>query len=231
LLKTRNDKTNEDPVHFLFHDLNLKDYSSLLNKYAIYYLQDGMETLVKTLVKHLQSLPNIELIVNQPIKQIRFSENVEILTRSNEKYHVDHLISAIPAFELANLLDTKHHEMLRLRLNQISFVNMIVINLLYEKEDIYPKVAFGYLIPSREQSHLLGVLFDSCIRHTTDKEKRGSQITVMMGGVWFNQLRLGQCTDEQIMHLVTNELKTHMNLHEKPLHYSISRLNKAIPVG
>jgi oxygen-dependent protoporphyrinogen oxidase len=188
-----------------------------------------MEILIKTLVEHLQSLSNVELILNQSIKKIEFQENqIEISTRSNKKYHLDHLISAIPAFELANLID---NQILQSRLNQISFVNMIVINLLYKKEDIFPKEAFGYLIPSREQSHLLGVLFDSCIRHTSDKNKHGSQLTVMMGGVWFDELRLGQCTDEQLMHIVTNELKKQMNLDEKPVVYSIARLNKAIPVG
>jgi protoporphyrinogen oxidase len=52
----------------------------------------------------------------------------------------------------------------------------------------------------------------------------------MMGGVWFDELRLGEFTDEQLMHIVMNELKKQMNLNEKPKHYSISRLNKAIPV-
>ncbi|CAF1304298.1 unnamed protein product [Rotaria sp. Silwood1] len=232
LLKARKEKQNEDSIHFLFNDLNLKDYSTLLNKYPIYYLRDGLETLVQALVKYLQTLPNIELIPNQSIKKIQFLENeqnsIEILTQSNEKYHIDHLISAIPSFELANYFDNKQYEILRTRLNQIPFVNMIVINLLYEKQDIFPQVAFGYLIPSREQSHLLGVLFDSCIRHESDKKKRGSHLTVMMGGAWYDQLRLGQCTDEQLMHIVMNELKKQMNLNEKPLFYSISRLNKAI---
>ncbi|CAF1188071.1 unnamed protein product [Adineta steineri] len=230
MLKTRNNKQKEDPIHNLFNDLNLKDYSSILNKYAIYYLKDGMETLVKTLVDHLKSSSNVELISNQHIQKIKFLENnVEISTRSNEIYSADHLISAMPSFELANLLDDKQHEILRSRLNQISFVNMIVINLLYLKENIFPKEAFGYLIPSREQSNLLGVLFDSCIRHTTDKQKHGSQLTVMMGGAWYDQLRLGQCTDEQLLAIVTKELKKQMNLDEKPLVYSIGRLNKAIP--
>ena len=231
LWKTRNNKQKEDPKHFLFKDLNLNDYSKILNKYAIYYFKDGMEILIKTLVNHLQTSSNVELLLNQSIKKIQFSDNqVEILTRTNEKYQIDHLISALPAFELANLLDDEHYKILRSRLNQISFVNMIVINLLFEKEDIFPKEAFGYLIPSRENSHLLGVLFDSCIRHHTDKHKRGSQLTVMMGGVWFDELKLGQFTDEQLMDIVMNELKTQMNLNEKPKHYSISRMNKAIPV-
>lgn len=234
LIKTRKDKKTEDPIHFLFNDLNLKDYSNLLNKYSIYYLRDGMETLVNTLANHLQSLPNVELKLNQSIKEIQFLENennsIEISTRSNEKYHLDYLISALPAFELANYLDQKRTNILKSRLNKIPFVNMIVINLLYEKEDIFPKVAFGYLIPSRENSHLLGVIFDSCVRHTTEKQKRGSQFTVMLGGAWFDQLRLGECSDEQIMHIVLNELKKQMNLDQKPLVYSLARLNKAIPV-
>jgi protoporphyrinogen oxidase len=187
-----------------------------------------MEILTKTLVDYLQTLPNVELIQNKSINKIQFQENqIEISTQTNEKYHLDYLISAIPAFELSNLID---NQILQTRLNKISFVNMIVINLLYSKQDIFPKEAFGYLIPSREHSHLLGVLYDSCIRHSTDKDKHGSQLTVMMGGAWFDELRLGQCTDEQLMHIVMSELKKQMNLDEKPVVYSIARLNKAIPV-
>lgn len=229
LIKTRHDKQKEDPVHFLFNDLNLKDYESLLNKYAIYYFKDGMEILAKTLVDHLRALPNVELITDQTIQTVRFGENgAEISTRTNENYQLDHIISALPAFELAKLID---HDLLRGRLNRIPFVNMIVINLLYQREDIFPKEAFGYLIPSREHSHLLGVLFDSCIRHPTDKDKRGSQLTVMMGGAWFDELRLGQCTDEQLMHLVRSELNKQMKFDEQPIAYSINRSNQAIPVS
>lgn len=227
-LKTRKNKQKEDPIHFLFKDLNLNDYSSLLDKYSIYYLKDGMEILSKTLVEYLQTLPNVELIRNEIIDKIDFHEQVQVSTRSKRKYQFDHLISALPAYELAKFVD---QDILRARLNRIPFVNMIVINLLYQREDIFPKEAFGYLIPSRENSHLLGVLFDSCIRHPTDKNKRGSQLTVMMGGVWFDELRLGQCTDEQLMEIVRNELKKQMKLDEKPLVYSIHRLNQAIPVN
>ena len=230
LIKSRNDKKKDDSVHYLFNDLNLKDYAALLNKYAIYYLKDGMEILPKTLVEHLRTLPNVELIPNQTIQKIQFQENqIEISTRTNEKYHLDHLISALPAYELAKFIDS--NDILQSRLNQIPFVNMIIINLLFQREDIFPKEAFGYLIPTREHSHLLGVLFDSCIRIATDRTKRGSQLTVMMGGAWYDEFRLGQCTDEQLMQIAMKELKQQMNLDEKPAVYSIARLNKAIPVG
>ena len=52
----------------------------------------------------------------------------------------------------------------------------------------------------------------------------------MLGGAWYDQLRLGQFTDEQLLQIVSNELKKHMNLDEQPAVYSINRMNKAIPV-
>ena len=232
LLKTRKDKLTEEPKHRLFPDLDLKEHAKILDKYAIYYFRSGMEVLVQRLIKALATFPNVELMLNQSIEQIQFQEkSVELLTRSKKTHHLDHLVSAVPAFDFANLLDDRKHSVLKSRLKRITFVNMIVINLLYGREDIYPKEAFGYLIPSRAQSHLLGVLFDSCVRHRTDGKKRGSQLTVMMGGEWFDELRLGQCTDEQLMHRVRSELKKQMNLDEEPVHYCISRMNGAIPVG
>ena len=72
LWQTRNNKQQDDSIHFLFNDLNLNDYSTILNQYSIYYLHDGMETLIQTLVKYLQTLSNIELMNNQSIRKIYF---------------------------------------------------------------------------------------------------------------------------------------------------------------
>lgn len=229
LLKTRKKKESK---HDLFQDLNFDEYSSLLNQHSIYYFRDGMEVLVKRLVQVLETFPNVQLIRNQTMQNLRFDDQgVHLKTRSNDEYHLDHLISAVPAFEFAHLLEANRYPILRSRLNQIAFVDMIVINLLYKKEDIYPKEAFGYLIPSREHSRLLGVLFDSCVRQKIDGQKRGSQLTVMMGGRWYDQWRLAECSDEQLMKFVKAELKKQIQLDAEPWHYSISRLQGAIPVG
>jgi protoporphyrinogen/coproporphyrinogen III oxidase len=185
------------------------------------------------LIDKLRSMSNIELLSEQMIERIQFLDDndkpVELTMKCHQVHRFDHLVSAVPAFELASLLD-KQHENLRSQLNQIKFVDMIVLNLLFKKEDIYPQEAFGYLIPSREHSPLLGVLFDSCVRQRVDGKKRGSQLTVMMGGVWHDQWHLDDMTDEQLMNIVRTELKNQINLDETPWHYSISRLNRAIPV-
>ena len=233
-LKTRKNKTNEEKSDRVFQDLNLTDYKDILEKYAIYYFRDGMEVLAERLVKSLSAMTNVELIQNQSIDRIEFTPDQEIpvtlLNQSKKKYTADHLISAVPSFELAKMINNQELSVLQTRLNQISFVDMVVVNLLYEKENIYPTDAFGYLIPSREGSHLLGVLFDTCVRHQIDGKKRGSQLTVMMGGAWYDELRLGEYNDKQLMNIVRKELKKQMNLDEKPAFYSISRLNRAIPV-
>ena len=229
LLKTRKQK---DGKHEFFADLNSNDYSSILDRYSIYYLRDGMEVLVQRLVKVLSTFPNVELRTNQIVRSLQFDDRqVRLTTRSNDELTFDHLISAVPAFELANLLDATRFPVLRSRLNRIGFVNMIVVNLLYDKENIYPQEAFGYLIPTREHSRLLGVLFDSCVRQGVDGKKRGSQLTVMMGGRWYDDWRFDQCTDEQVLQFVKNDLKKHIQLDVEPSHFSISRLRTAIPVG
>ena len=228
LFKTR--KTKE-LKHQFFSDLNFNDYSSILNQHSIYYFRDGMEVLVKRLLDVLHTFPNVQLISNERIKDLQFKdEQIHLMNQSNEEYHLDHLISAVPSFELAHLISSQQHSRLRSRLNQIAFVNMIVMNLLYEKKDIYPQQAFGYLIPSREHCRILGVLFDSCVRQKIDRNKRGSQLTVMMGGKWYDQWKLGQFTDEQLMELVKKELKKQINLEGEPWKYSLSRLHGAIPV-
>jgi protoporphyrinogen/coproporphyrinogen III oxidase len=234
LWSTRNEKSRQDPQHPLFSDLNLNNYGTLLKEQSIYYLRDGMETLVSALVQALQKETHVQLLLNQSIDRLDFlsepSGSVRLSMKNKETYRFDHLISAIPATELGALLDRQQHATLCLRLNQIECVPMIVVNLLYAKENIYPSEAFGYLIPTREESPLLGVLFDTCVRQEIDGQKQGSQLTVMMGGAWYNYWKLGRMNDEQVMQLVQTQLKKQMGLDAPPRHYRISRLDKAIPV-
>ncbi|CAF3985098.1 unnamed protein product [Rotaria magnacalcarata] len=153
-------------------------------------------------------------VQDETIKSFIYRRFGHVLAEDIVEYLLDPLFKGIYAGNVANLSARS------------------VLKKIFNLEQRYGSIlhaAFGYLIPSRENSHLLGVLFDSCVRHQTDKQKRGSQLTVMMGGAWFDQLRLGQCSDEQLMHIVMAELKKQMNLDQKPLVYSIGRLNKAIP--
>ncbi|CAF0780922.1 unnamed protein product [Didymodactylos carnosus] len=222
-------KIIDDKEQSIFDDLQHSNYKDLINKYSIYYFKDGMEILVQTLIKYLRSLPNIQLYENEAIEKIEFCQNstVKLKTKLNRLINVDHLISALPSYELASIINNNNN--LKTVLNRIPFVPMIVVNLLYSNKNIFPQSAFGYLIPSKEESYLLGVLFDSCVREQTDKEKMGSQLTVMMGGAWYDKLKLNRYSDEQLLKTIQNELKKHINLDEKPIHYQISRLNNAIP--
>ena len=61
--------------------------------------------------------------------------------------------------DLANMLSDDLQK-LKTLLNKIECVNMVIVNLFYE-QDVLPVQGFGYLIPSKEKSPILGCIFDS----------------------------------------------------------------------
>ncbi|XP_009999673.1 PREDICTED: protoporphyrinogen oxidase, partial [Chaetura pelagica] len=98
----------------------------------------------------------------------------------------DHVISAIPAAALAEALQTEAEPLAR-ELRHIPAVSVAVVNLQYEGVTL-PVTGFGHLVPSSEDSALLGIVYDSVAFPQHDGSSTTSvRLTVMLGGAWFQQ--------------------------------------------
>ena len=83
-----------------------------------------------------------------------------MVTSPKHQIRVDHVISGLPAHELAMVLP-KAWEPLANDLANIQAVTVAVVNLEYEG-NVVPVDGFGFLVPSSDSIQVLGIIFDSC---------------------------------------------------------------------
>ncbi|NXA43114.1 PPOX oxidase, partial [Eudromia elegans] len=78
-------------------------------------------------------------------------------------------------------------EPLARELRSIPAVTVAVVNLQYEGVEL-PVTGFGHLVPSGEDSSVLGIVYDSVAFPEHDGAGAASvRLTVMLGGAWFTQ--------------------------------------------
>lgn len=139
---------------------------SVEEKWAVFSFHNGIETLATgisdSIRKNHRSIAN--LMSNTKVTSILFERDqikvdVETFNKS-QRLCVDHVFSAVPAFKLGHLLNESKLQKL---LFSIPTVHMAVVCLQFNGEIIPKDFGFGFLVPSIENSPILGVTFDSCI--------------------------------------------------------------------
>ena len=148
-----------------------KQYSKDITSKALFSFKDGLQTIVEALKEHLQA--HIEYDVK--LDQIDFSEQVEIVINGESRF-VDELISTIPAHKLSVYVKSD----LSALLNSIHYSPVAVLNLKLLKSEL-DFDGFGFLVPSKENSVVLGMVANS---NTFPQHAKGNWMvnTVMMGG-------------------------------------------------
>ncbi|CAH0551814.1 unnamed protein product [Brassicogethes aeneus] len=194
-------------------------------KWSVYSLNGGLETLTKTLSDKIRQHKTLELKMNSQCKEIKFGNPSASITLDNGSIqNHEHVISSIPSYQLSNLIKNSHPELSSL-LNNIKYVSVCVINLMFD-ENIIKKDGFGFLVPPKEKIPILGVIFDSCcFPNKTNK----NVVTVMMGGKWFEEYFSHEMTEEELLTVATKYLKLTMNVKKDPVAYKVNLLKDCIP--
>jgi len=152
-----------------------KQYSKGVTSKALISFKDGLQTIVEALKEHLQD--HIEYDVK--LDRIDFSDQVEIVVNGESQF-VDELISTIPAHKLSVYVKSD----LSTILNSIHYSPVAVLNLKLLKSEL-DFDGFGFLVPSKENSVVLGMVANSNTfpEHAAD----GCIVnTVMMGGARYS---------------------------------------------
>ncbi|KAF5307349.1 hypothetical protein FQR65_LT07066 [Abscondita terminalis] len=191
-------------------------------KWSVFFFKDGLESLPKQLeMKNKQEKVKIEL--NKKCTSIELnSDNVTLQIDGRDKLEASHLISSISAKKLSTLISG--HSQLKELLSSIPFVTVCVINLHY-KSELIKNEGFGFLVPPKENLPILGVIFDSCCFPC----QGCTNLTVMMGGHWFNTYFGENPTKEQLLETALNQLEKIMEIKQKPHSYEINVLKDCIP--
>lgn len=193
-------------------------------RWSIYSMVGGLETLPKTMVQKLTESNSVSLNLNSSCERIKFDVGGPTQVSVNGSINTtDHLISSLPSFRLAQLVDHQHPK-LASELKMIKCVDVAVINLHY-KSDLLEQKGFGLLVPPIENLPILGIIFDSCCF-----EMDGiTVLTVMCGGKWFEKWFGKNPTEAQILDVALDNVRKILKINEKPDQYKVNILKECIP--
>ncbi|OPJ71595.1 protoporphyrinogen oxidase isoform B [Patagioenas fasciata monilis] len=154
-------------------------------RWSQWSLRGGIQSLPEALAAFLRPR-GVELRCHAPLRRLRRHGGRWQLTLDDGTVTADHVISAIPAAALAEALPAEAEPLAR-ELRRIPAVSVAVVNLQYEGVTL-PVTGFGHLVPSSEDTSVLGIVYDSVAFPQHDGTGAASvRLTVMLGGAWFGQ--------------------------------------------
>ncbi|KAH8332841.1 hypothetical protein KR074_011766 [Drosophila pseudoananassae] len=207
----------------LFAQGQPKLYSQALQeKWAMYGLTGGLETLPRAMRKYLGER-DVNVQLSNECKNLTFGNSGVRMTVKDADVPVDHIVCSLPAHKLAPLVKLQHPS-LSAQLLEIPYVDVVVVNIQYQGK-LLKQDGFGLLVPPVEKLPILGVIFDSCC---FDMEGN-TVLTVMMGGHWFDKWFGDRPSQKQILDLATHHVKEILGIREDPKFSRVHTLHKCIP--
>lgn len=194
-------------------------------KWSVYSFKDGCETLPLALKKHLEQNDNININLNSFCKEIVFDKDKVIVTSDEKQFKTDHLISSLPSNLLGELLEIQHPQLSFLLKNLMKNVSVGVVNLQYDN-DLISEPGFGLLVAPKEQLPILGIIFDSCCFPDTNK---GTVLTVMMGGHWFEHYFGKDASEEKLLNTALQQVTNILKIDGSPVLSKVNILHNCIP--
>ncbi|XP_017466964.1 PREDICTED: protoporphyrinogen oxidase [Rhagoletis zephyria] len=192
-------------------------------KWSMYRVPDGLETLPRTLSNHLRG-KNVNIQLSAECREITFSRNGVKMNVKGRDIDLKHVISSLPSYKLASCVKNQHPSLAAL-LMSIPYVDVAVVNLQYNTEELFKMKAFGFLVPPIERLPILGVIFDSCC---FDMEGN-TVLTVMMGGRWFEENFGKEPTPKKLLDTALQHLELVMGIKDEPRLSRVHVLKKCIP--
>uniref|UniRef100_A0A8C1QZN8 Protoporphyrinogen oxidase n=1 Tax=Cyprinus carpio TaxID=7962 RepID=A0A8C1QZN8_CYPCA len=194
-------------------------------------LKRGMQAFPEALEDTLKRRERVELHHHAKVKSLNMnSGGWEIKLDDGVSLKADHVISTLPASELASVLPPAAQPLLE-ELRAIALVTVAVVNLEYEGF-ILPVTGFGHLVPSSEDPGLLGVVYDS-VPFPQHNRSGGltTRLTVMMGGAWFEQTfgHPDSVTKQTLLDRATQAVTSHLGVNSQPVWSYVGLLKLCVP--
>lgn len=191
-------------------------------KWSIYSMRNGLETLPDALQQYLQS-NEVEINLSSKCDQISFDSNSALLSINGKEHVSRELVSSLPAFVLGELVQ-KQHPLLAEELLAIPYVDVAVVNLHFEG-NLLRSPGFGFLVPPSEDRPILGVIYDSSCFDMGPN----TVLTVMMGGKWFAERFGPNVSEEHLLDVATTQVQSILKIDQSPVECKVNVLRKCIP--
>jgi len=191
-------------------------------KWSVWSLDGGLELLPETLTSSIKN-KHADVLLSSPCEDIDFQAGKATVKLRGNVFECDHVISSLPAKQLAPLIAKQHPE-LGAELSSIPTVTVAVVNLQFQgkllKED-----AFGLLVPPSENVPILGIVFDTCCF----PKGNNTVLSVMMGGRWFEQFFGKHPTPNTLLNTAVQYVHSILHISSAPAAHNVSLLNNCIP--
>jgi oxygen-dependent protoporphyrinogen oxidase len=186
------------------------------DRHPMVSLQGGLNTVIQEIVK----VHGVTVKSNCQISHID-EQKGEIIS-NGESNVFNHIISTIPSNALAQITQ---NVALNSTLLEIEYTKLAAVNLTFPKGTGFPK-GFGFLVPTKENTPLLGCLFNHFIFPDFSPSGQPS-LTLMLGGA--NNPELLNKTDQEITDIGLQAIKERVGDLPQPSRSLIKRWENAIP--
>ena len=180
-----------------------------------------------TIIKGFQGAYQEFIETNASVTSLdRKDEDFCIAVAGGKTFAAGHVILATPAYVTADLSATLSSR-LKAALNDIPYAPISVVCLGYPRAAVsHPLDGFGFLVPKKEQRHILGSIWTSSI--FKDRAPEGYvQFRTMVGGDGDHEsIKL---SDDQLVALVTADMKEIVGISGTPTLVKIYRWERGIP--
>lgn len=196
-------------------------FTQRLKKRGCFTLLNGMESLVQALADKL----SCSLEYQSEAISLSFNQNKTYVGLANGKiYEAAHVYSTLPSFVLGRLL-SEQFPFLAEFLHSIPYASVAVVNLGYYKQ-VLKTSGFGYLIPSKENELILGMVWDSCV-FPEQNQIFQTRLCVMLGGA--HHPGIEAYSEEKIMNKALEGLAHHLQIHGIPDIILVKKALSSIP--
>lgn len=193
------------------------------DRWNFYTFQGGLEVLPKTIIQKLSEADQVALHLNSSCQKIEFkSDGSGVEVTINGKVHsTNHIISSLPSFCLAPLVQQQHPELAKELAEMIS-IDVATVNLHFPSDGIIKEKGFGVFAPSQENPSLVGIMFDSnCV------EMKGSTLTVMLSEKFLQDQE--NIDDQKILEVSLKYVREILGISETPDNFKVNILRKSFP--
>jgi oxygen-dependent protoporphyrinogen oxidase len=201
------------------------------NNAKSFSFNDGMQTLTDALARGITSANSV-VETNIRVTSITCNAEGRWEVRGDKEtvYRADSLVLSTPANAAATLLaslKTAWADDAVQALRDIPYAPLSIVISAWRREAVtHPLDGFGFLVPRKENAHILGALFSSSMfEHRADEAH--AVLTTMIGGML--QPELPKCDDNALQEMVERDLASLIGIRGTPLWTKISRHPRAIP--
>jgi len=187
-------------------------------------LRGGMQTMVETLTGRLA--PNT-LRQGLAVEKVRRENGQwQIMCQGGESLSADGVILATPAFHTAQLVKDLDLPLAE-QLGSISYSSAATVNMAFRREHIPHRLnGFGFVVPHIEKRKIIAGSFSS-VKYAGRAPDGHVLLRAFVGGAL--QAELFERDDQEIAHMVRDELRQLLGVTTPPLFARVARYPRSMP--